>query len=66
MGSTHDYALDKHSHPDLPDNIRLGSDLGYKGMEKDYPKLNCVLSIKRKNPGRGKPCMNGPEQSAEQ
>jgi len=65
-GSTHDYALYKHSHPDLPDNVRLGLDLGYKGIEKDYPKLNCVLPFKRKNPGRGKWGMKGPELSAEQ
>jgi hypothetical protein len=60
-GRTHDYALYKRSHPDLPDNVCLGLDLGYKGMEKDYPKLNCVLPIKRKNPGRGKRGMKGPE-----
>jgi hypothetical protein len=64
-GSTHDFALYKHSHPDLPDNVRLGLDLGYKGMESDYPKLNCVLPFKRKNPGRGKRGMRGPELSAE-
>ena len=43
VGSTHDYTLYKRSHPDLPDNVRLGLDLGYKGIEKDYPKLNCVF-----------------------
>lgn len=66
VGSTHDYTLYKHSHPELPDSVRLGLDLGYKGIEKDYPKLNCVLPIKRKNPGRGKRGMKGPELSAEQ
>ena len=66
IGSTHDYTLYKHAHPDLPDSVRLGLDLGYKGIEKDYPKLNCVLPIKRKNPGRGKRGMKGPELSAEQ
>ena len=65
-GSTHDYALYKHSHPDLPDNVRLGLDLGYKGIKTDYPKLNCVLPFKRKNPGRGKRGMKGPELSPEQ
>jgi hypothetical protein len=65
-GSTHDYALYKHSHPDLPDNVRLGLDLGYMGIETDYPKLNCVLPFKRKNPGRGKRGMKGPELSPEQ
>ena len=66
VGSTHDYTLYKHSHPDLPDNVRLGLDHGYKGIEKDYPKLNCVLPFKRKNPGRGKRGMKGPELSPEQ
>ena len=66
VGSTHDYTLYKRSHPDLPNNVRLGLDLGYKGIEKDYPKLNCVLPIKRKNPGRGKRGMKGPMLSPEQ
>ena len=66
VGSTHDYTLFKRSHPDLPDNIRLGLDLGYKGIEKDYPKLKCFLPIKRKNPGRGKRGMKGPDLSPEQ
>lgn len=65
-GSTHDYTLYKRSHPDLPNNVRLGLDLGYVGIEKDYPRLNCVLPIKRKNPGRGKRGMRGPELSPEQ
>lgn len=53
-GSTHDYALFKHSHPVLPDNVRLGLDLGYRGIETDYPELNYVVPFKRKSPGRGK------------
>lgn len=53
-GSIHDYALYKHSHPDLPSKFCSGLALGYKGIEKDYPKLNCMFPIKRKNPGRGK------------
>ena len=63
VGSTHDYALYKQSHPSLPDNVCLGLDLGYKGIEKDYPELNCALPFKRKNPGRGKRGMKGPELS---
>ena len=42
-GSTHDYALYKHSHPVLPSNVLSGLDLGYLGIRDDYPKLNCVL-----------------------
>jgi hypothetical protein len=53
-GSTHDYALYKHSHPCLPDEVVVGLDLGFQGIEQDYPKLNCLLPFKKKSPGRGK------------
>ena len=65
-GSMHDYALYKRSHPQLPSNVRLDLDLGYLGIKDDYPKLNCALPIKRKNPGRGKRGMKGPELSVGQ
>jgi hypothetical protein len=65
-GSMHDYALYKRSHPHLPSNVRLDLDLGYLGIKDDFPKLNCVLPIKRKNPGRGKRGMRGPELTAVQ
>ena len=65
-GSTHDYSLYKHNHPHLPDRVCLDLDLGYAGIKKDYPELNCMLPIKRKNPGRGKRGMRGPELSPEQ
>lgn len=65
-GSTHDYALYKRSHPNLPDNVRLGLDLGYKGIETDYPELNCVVPFKRKSPGRGKLGVKAQELSPEQ
>jgi hypothetical protein len=53
-GSTHDYALYKRSHPKLPKEVTSKLDLGYLGIEKDYPLLSCVLPFKKKNPGRGK------------
>jgi len=53
-GSMHDYTLYNHSHPHLPDNVCLDLDLGYLGIKDDYPKLNCMLPFKKKNPGRGK------------
>jgi len=65
-GSMHDYALFKRSHPHLPDNIRMSLDLGYLGIKVDYPKLNCVLPFKKKNPGRGKRGVKAQELSAEQ
>ena len=66
VGSTHDYALYKHSHPHLPSNVRLDLDLGYLGIKADYPKLNCMLPFKKKNPGRGKHGVKAQELSAEQ
>jgi len=53
-GSTHDYALYKHSHPKLPKEVTSKLDLGYLGIEADYPLLDCVLPFKKKTPGRGK------------
>jgi hypothetical protein len=65
-GSMHDYTLYKHSHPHLPDNVRLDLDLGYLGIRDDYPKLNCMLPFKKKNPGRGKRGVKAQELSVEQ
>lgn len=65
-GSMHDYALYKRNYPHLPDSVRLGLDLGYLGIKIDYPKLNCVLPFKKKNPGRGKRGVKAKELSAEQ
>lgn len=65
-GSTHDYALFKRSHPYLPNKVRQGFDLGYLGVKEDFPGLNCVLPIKKKNPGHGKVGVRAPELSVEQ
>jgi len=65
-GSTHDYALFKQSHPHLPDNVYLGLDLGYDGVEKDYPKLKCEVPFKRRSPGRDKRGVKAKELSADQ
>jgi hypothetical protein len=65
-GSTHDYALYKRSHPRLPYKVQSSLDLGYLGIKDDYPNLNCVLPIKKKNPGRGKVGVKAPELSDEQ
>jgi len=65
-GSMHDYILYKHSHPHLPDNVRLDLDLGYLGIKVDFPKLYCVLPFKKKNPGRGKRGVKAQALSVEQ
>jgi len=53
-GSRHDYALFTWRHPRLPGNVRLGMDLGYEGIQGDYPTLNALVPFKRRSPGRGK------------
>ena len=53
-GSTHDYALFKQNHPHLPDNVSLGLDFGYDGVQGDYPDLKSEVPFKRRSPGRSK------------
>jgi len=53
-GSRHDYSLFKWRHPSLPDNVCLGLDRGYDGIQKDYPELKSEVPFKRRSPGRGK------------
>jgi hypothetical protein len=65
-GSTHDYALFVRSHPDLPQKVRETFDLGYLGVEDDFPGLNCALPFKKKNPGRGKIGVKAEELPPEQ
>jgi hypothetical protein len=60
------YALYKYSHPKLPSKVRSGLDLGFLGIKDDFPNLNCVLPIKKKNHGRGKVGVKAPELSVEQ
>ena len=65
-GSMHDYTLYKHSHPHLPGRVCVDLDLGYLGIRADYPKLNCMLPFKKKNPGRVRRGVKAEELSAEQ
>jgi hypothetical protein len=62
----HDYTLYKHSHPHLPGRVCVDLDLGYLGIRADYPKLNCMLPFKKKNPGRVRRGVKAEELSAEQ
>jgi hypothetical protein len=65
-GSRHDYALFKWCHPSLPDNVRLGLDRGYDGVQNDYPDLNSEVPFKRRSPGRGKRGVKAKELTSEQ
>ena len=65
-GSRHDYALFNWRHPRLPGNVRLGVDLGYDGIQSDYPVFNVLVPVKRRSPGRGKRGVNAVELTCEQ
>jgi transposase len=53
-GRRHDLDVYRERHPDLPKEVQRVFDLGYKGVMKDFPELNCVHPFKRKSPGRGR------------
>lgn len=65
-GNKHDYGLFKWRHPSLPDGVRLGVDLGYDGIQNDYPELNALVPYKRRGPGRGKRGVKAEELTWEQ
>ena len=46
-GRRHDYDVFKDSHPKLPKEVRPGTDLGYYGIQNDFPELNPILPFKR-------------------
>jgi len=65
-GSRHDYALFKWRHPRLPGEVCLGLDLGYDGVQNDYPMFNALVPYKRRSPGRGKRGVKAEELTCEQ
>jgi len=65
-GSKHDYAVFKWCHPSLPDDVRVGFDRGYVGVQKDYPEISSEVPFKRQSPGRGKRGVKAKELTSEQ
>jgi len=65
-GSRHDYALFEWRRPRLPDEVCLGLDLGYDGVQNDYPGFNALVPYKRRGPGRGKRGVKAKELTSEQ
>ncbi len=65
-GSRHDYSLFKWRHPRLPGEVCLGLDLGYDGVQNDYPGLNALVPFKRRSPGRGKRGVKAKELTCEE
>lgn len=48
-GRKHDYDIYKHNHPTItPSQVDNIVDLGYLGIEKDFPTVKSVLPIKKK------------------
>jgi hypothetical protein len=46
--------------------VGLGVDLGYDGVQNDYPELKVMVPFKRRSPGRGKKGVKSRELSSEQ
>jgi len=47
-GKKHDYDLFKKTGPpSIPPEVEIGVDLGYFGIEKDYPDLNVNIPVKK-------------------
>jgi hypothetical protein len=44
----HDYHLYKHNRPVTPSQVENIVDLGYLGIQKDFPNVKSVLPVKKK------------------
>lgn len=47
-GRHHDYHLYKHNRPVTPSQVENIVDLGYLGIQKDFPNVKSVLPVKKK------------------
>jgi hypothetical protein len=47
-GRQHDYSVYKDEHPITPSQVENYYDLGYYGVENDFPDLKAVLPVKKK------------------
>ncbi len=47
-GRKHDYDVYKKNHPDIPKQVIIVVDLGYLGVEKDFPEQLSALPYKKK------------------
>ena len=48
VGRRHDYRIYKKNYPDIPKEVENIFDLGFLGVEKDYPEQISSLPIKKK------------------
>jgi hypothetical protein len=47
-GKQHDYSVYKDEQPQTPSQVENYFDLGYHGIENDFPNMKVVLLIKKK------------------
>jgi hypothetical protein len=47
IGKRHDYKIYKDNHPKLPNEVTSMYDLGFLGVEDDYPEQKSSLPIKK-------------------
>jgi DDE superfamily endonuclease/Helix-turn-helix of DDE superfamily endonuclease len=52
-GRRNDYAIFKRTRPELPEGVRPGVDLGYNGIQNDFPGMKAMIPFKKRSPGRG-------------
>ena len=52
-GRKHDYNIYKHDHPVTPAQVQNVVDLGYLGIQTDFPTVKSVLPIKKKKKNHG-------------
>ena len=48
IGKKHDYKIYRKDHPDIPKDVVSMFDLGFLGVEKDFPEQKSSLPIKKK------------------
>lgn len=47
-GRRHDYDIFKGNHPTLPEGVRPSVDLGYDGIQNDFPKVEAIIPFKKR------------------
>lgn len=65
-GRRHDYDIFKRNHPSLPEKVRPVVDLGYDGVQNDFPEMNPMIPFKRRGKGRGHRGVKGEELTPSQ
>jgi hypothetical protein len=60
-GRRHDYAIFKRYHPSLPKKVRPMVDLGYDGIQNDFPEMKPMIPFKKRGGGKGRGGIKGAE-----